>query len=60
MLIDGLPVDLVVLRMGADVVHPCNSGLVLHLNNQSVLVATHVEKNPVVAANAGICKLLFH
>ncbi len=50
----GLHIDAVVLGMGTDKLHPDDASTVLHLDHQSVLVATCVEHHTVVAADAGV------
>ncbi len=39
--------------MGSNEFHPDDFGLVLHLDHEPVLVAAHIEHNPVVASDAG-------
>jgi hypothetical protein len=60
MVIDPLHVDPVGLLMGAYELHPDDAGVVLHFDNQAVLVAADVEHNPVVAADAGAGVLALH
>jgi hypothetical protein len=50
----GLHVDLVVSRMRADEFDPGDAGPILHFHDHTILVATDIEYNPVVATDAGV------
>src|SRR5665213_1537251 len=60
MVIDALHIDLVVLLVGTDELHPDDAGAVLHFHHQAVLVAAKVEDNAVVAADACTGILVLH
>ena len=46
--------------MGTNEFHPSDSGSVLHFDDQAVLMATDIEHNPIIAAEAGIAVLILH
>ena len=46
--------------MRPDKFHPGNADPVLHFHNQSILVATDIENDPVVPANARVPILSLH
>src|SRR3989338_6887732 len=58
--IDVLHVDLIILRVGSNKLHPHNPGSILHFHDQAILVPRNVESHTVIAANARVPVLLFY
>src|SRR5487761_2525464 len=56
--IHGLHIDAVVLHMCSDELHPDDSRLILHFDDEPVLVAAYVEHDAVVTADARARELI--